>query len=59
MSSQKPAHVRGAQAAQALRHREQLGFEPVDIWQVLERLEIPVAIRDFGGEAGDGQANEV
>jgi Zn-dependent peptidase ImmA (M78 family) len=54
MSSQKPAYVRGTQAAQALRHREQLGFEPVDIWQVLERLEIPVAIRDFGDEAGDG-----
>jgi Zn-dependent peptidase ImmA (M78 family) len=54
MSSQQPVHVRGIHAAQALRHREQLGFEPVDIWQVLERLNVPVAIRDFGSESGDG-----
>lgn len=54
MSSQEPAYIRGTQAAQALRHRQQLGFEPVDIWQLLERLGVPVAIRDFGSEAGDG-----
>ena len=54
MGSQEPAYVRGIHAAQALRHREQLGFEPVDIWQLLERLEVPVAIRDFGSGSGDG-----
>lgn len=54
MGSQQPAYVRGTHAAQALRHREQLGFEPIDIWQLLERLEIPAAIRDFGSESGDG-----
>lgn len=54
MSSQQPAYVRGTHAARALRHREQLGFEPVDLWQLLERLEVPVAIRDFGSESGDG-----
>lgn len=54
MGSQTPAHVRGTQAARAVRHREQLGFEPVDIWQLLERMEVPVAIRDFGTESGDG-----
>ncbi len=54
MGSQEQASVHGTQAARALRHREQLGFEPVDIWQLLERLEVPVAIRDFGSESGDG-----
>lgn len=54
MSSQAPAHVRGTHAARALRHREQLGFEPVDIWLLLERLQIPLAVRNFGSESGDG-----
>jgi|ERR1039458_81557 Zn-dependent peptidase ImmA (M78 family) len=54
MGSQQPAHVRGAQAAQALRHREQLGFEPIDIWLLLDRLEVPVAVREFGTGFGDG-----
>jgi Zn-dependent peptidase ImmA (M78 family) len=54
MSSQAPAHVQGTQAARALRHREQLGFEAVDVWQVLERLHVAVAIHEFGEDAGDG-----
>jgi Zn-dependent peptidase ImmA (M78 family) len=54
MASGQPAHVRGTQAAQALRLREGLGFEPVDIWQLLERLEIPTALHEFGDDGGDG-----
>jgi Zn-dependent peptidase ImmA (M78 family) len=50
----EPAHVRGTQAAQALRFREELGFGPVDIWQLLERLEIPTALHEFGSDGGDG-----
>jgi Zn-dependent peptidase ImmA (M78 family) len=50
----EPAHVRGTQAAQALRLREELGFGPVDIWQLLERLEIPTALHEFGSDGGDG-----
>lgn len=53
MASGKP-YVRGKQAAQALRLREQLGFDAVDIWKLLESLEIPVALREFGEDAGDG-----
>jgi hypothetical protein len=53
-ASGQPAHVRGTQAAQALRLREGLGFEPVDIWQLLERLEIPTALHEFGDDGGDG-----
>jgi Zn-dependent peptidase ImmA (M78 family) len=49
-----PAHVRGTQAARALRHREQLGFQAFDVWRLLERLGVSVAIRDFGPNGGDG-----
>ncbi len=54
MADERPAHVRGTQAAQALRLREELGFGAVDIWQLLERLEIPTARHEFGPDAGDG-----
>jgi Zn-dependent peptidase ImmA (M78 family) len=54
MASGQPAYVRGTQAAQALRLREELGFGPVDIWQLLERLEIPTALHEFGADGGDG-----
>jgi Zn-dependent peptidase ImmA (M78 family) len=54
MDSGTPAHVRGTQAAAALRHREQLGFQALDIWALLERLGVAVAIRDFGRDSGDG-----
>lgn len=53
MASRRP-HVRGQQAAQALRLREQIGFDRVDIWQLLDQLQIPVVLREFGNEAGDG-----
>jgi Zn-dependent peptidase ImmA (M78 family) len=49
-----PAHIRGTQAARALRHREQLGFQALDIWALLERLDVAVALRDFGSGCGDG-----
>jgi Zn-dependent peptidase ImmA (M78 family) len=54
MTDERPAHVRGRQAAQALRLLEGLGFEPIDIWQLLERLEIPIALHEFGADGGDG-----
>jgi Zn-dependent peptidase ImmA (M78 family) len=54
MASKKQAVVRGVQAAQALRLREQLGFGPVDIWKLLERLGVSVGLRAFGDKAGDG-----
>lgn len=54
MADERPAHVRGTQAAQALRLREELGFGPVDIWQLLERMEIPTALHEFGVDGGDG-----
>ncbi len=53
MASEQPAYVRGKQAAQALRLREQLGFGAVHIWQLLDRLGIPVALHEFG-DGGDG-----
>lgn len=49
-----PAHVRGTQAAGAVRHRAQLGFEALSIWTLLERLAIPVGVREFGEGCGDG-----
>ncbi|MGC2374749.1 MAG: ImmA/IrrE family metallo-endopeptidase [Solirubrobacteraceae bacterium] len=54
MASLQPAYVRGKQAAQALRLREQLGFGAVDIWQLLDHLDIPVALHEFGDSGGDG-----
>jgi Zn-dependent peptidase ImmA (M78 family) len=54
MASGQPAYVRGEHAAQALRLREQLGFGAIDIWQLLDRLEIPVALHRFGDGGGDG-----
>jgi Zn-dependent peptidase ImmA (M78 family) len=54
MSSVAPAHVRGEQAARAVRQREQIGFDAVDIWQLLDSIGVPVALHKFDGSTGDG-----
>jgi Zn-dependent peptidase ImmA (M78 family) len=54
MSSVAPAHVRGEQAARAVRQREQIGFDAVDIWQLLDSIGVPVALHEFGDSTGDG-----
>ncbi len=54
MPSFEPAWVRGRDAAGALRLRLGMGFAPIDIWRTLEKLEIPLALHDFGEGGGDG-----
>lgn len=54
MTSVTSAYVRGEQAARAVRQREQLGFDALDIWQLLDCIDVPVALHEFGDSAGDG-----
>ncbi len=46
--------MQGERAARALRHELGLGIAPIDIWDVLRRRGVHVAVRDFGDQAGDG-----
>jgi Zn-dependent peptidase ImmA (M78 family) len=46
--------MQGERAARALRHELGLGIAPVDIWEVLRRRDVYVALHDFGEAGGDG-----
>jgi Zn-dependent peptidase ImmA (M78 family) len=50
----EPAWLPGKRAAAALRLELGLGFEPIDIWDVIRRRGVTFALHDFGEEAGDG-----
>lgn len=50
----EPPWMQGERAARALRHELGLGIAPIDIWDVLRRRGVHVAVRDFGDQAGDG-----
>jgi Zn-dependent peptidase ImmA (M78 family) len=50
----EPPWLTGERAARAIRHELGLGFAPVDIWDVLRRRGVSVALHDFGAEGGDG-----
>ena len=52
--SAEPPRLAGERAARALRHELGLGFAPVDIWDVLRRRGVCVALHDFGADGGDG-----
>ncbi|MBN1458940.1 MAG: ImmA/IrrE family metallo-endopeptidase [Armatimonadetes bacterium] len=50
----EPPYLQGERAARALRHELGLGIAPVDIWEVVRRREVFVALHDFGETGGDG-----
>ena len=50
----EPAWLPGKRAAAAVRLELGLGFEPIDIWDVIRRRGATFALRDFGEESGDG-----
>jgi Zn-dependent peptidase ImmA (M78 family) len=50
----EPPYLQGERAARALRHELGLGIAPVDIWEVLRRREVFVALHHFGEMGGDG-----
>lgn len=49
-----PPWKQGEHAALALRHELGLGNGPIDIFEVIERREVPLAWKDFGPDGGDG-----
>lgn len=49
-----PPWKQGEHAALALRHELALGNGPIDIFEVIERREVPLAWQDFGADGGDG-----
>jgi Zn-dependent peptidase ImmA (M78 family) len=50
----EPAWLIGTRAAQALRLEEDLGFAPINIWDVVRRRGCNVARHPFGEGRGDG-----
>jgi Zn-dependent peptidase ImmA (M78 family) len=50
----EPPRLQGERASRALRHELGLGIAPVDIWEVLRRRGVYVAVHDFGETGGDG-----
>jgi Zn-dependent peptidase ImmA (M78 family) len=50
-----PPWKQGEDAALALRHRLRLGDGPVNIWDIIRRMGIALALSDFGADGGDGR----
>ncbi len=50
----EPPWMQGERAARALRHELGLGVAPVDVWDVLRRRGVHVALHNFGEAGGDG-----
>lgn len=50
-----PAWRQGEDAALALRHRLRLSDGPVNVWEVIRRAGVALALEDFGEEGGDGR----
>lgn len=50
-----PPRTQGENAALALRHRLHEADGPVNIWDVIRRRGISLALHDFGPEGGDGR----
>jgi Zn-dependent peptidase ImmA (M78 family) len=50
----EPPWVQGERAARSLRHELGMGFAPADIWEVVRRRGVYVALHDFGSGDGDG-----
>ena len=50
-----PPWKQGEDAALALRHRLHLGDGPVNVWDAIRRLDIALALEDFGADGGDGR----
>jgi len=50
-----PPWRQGEDAALALRHRLRLSDGPVNVWEVIRRVGVALALEDFGDEGGDGR----
>jgi Zn-dependent peptidase ImmA (M78 family) len=50
----EPPYLQGERAARSLRHELSLGIAPIDIWEVLRRRQVFVALHNFGDTGGDG-----
>lgn len=50
----EPIWMPGKRAAYAVRLELGLGFEPLDIWNVIRRRSASFALQNFGEDAGDG-----